>query len=98
MRTIYAYADAYSSRKNSAYWTKYSFPFWWTDLVYVLAAISSMPVSRGDPGIRKALMYIRDDQCPEGTWKFPLLKDKSLASLARWLNFSLCRALKRCKD
>jgi hypothetical protein len=22
--------DAYSSRKSDAYWTKYSFPFWWT--------------------------------------------------------------------
>jgi hypothetical protein len=88
-------ADAYSSRKSASYWTKYSFPFWWTDLISVLDALSSMPVSRAEAGIRKALAYFRDDQLPEGTWKFPLLKDKSLPSLPGWLDFSLCRLLKR---
>ncbi len=87
--------DAYLSRQAAAYWTKYSYPFWWTDLISVIDALSKMPLTRAEPGIRKALAYFRDDQLPEGTWKFPLLKDRSFAGLPGWLDISLCRALRR---
>ncbi len=93
--TRFFHADEYTSRKSAAFWTKYSFPFWWTDLISVLDALSLMPISRTDASVHRALTYFRDDQLPEGTWKFPLLKDKSLADLPGWLDFSLCRVLAR---
>ncbi|MBN2154258.1 MAG: terpene cyclase/mutase family protein, partial [Candidatus Lokiarchaeota archaeon] len=48
--------DSYSSRRGAGYWTKYSFPFWWTDLISVLDALSKMPIPRAEPGVQKALV------------------------------------------
>ena len=87
--------DAYTSRQAPSYWTKYTFPFWWTDLISVLDALSMMGISRDTPGIKKVLSYFHDDQQPEGTWIFTLLKNKSLPDLNGWLNLALCRSLKR---
>ncbi|HME55268.1 MAG TPA: prenyltransferase/squalene oxidase repeat-containing protein [Candidatus Lokiarchaeia archaeon] len=87
--------DAYSSRQAPSYWTKYTFPYWWTDLISVLDALSLMGLSKDMPGINKALAYFHDDQQPEGTWIFSLSKNKSLPDLNGWLTFMLCRIIKR---
>jgi hypothetical protein len=87
--------DAYTSRQSPSFWTKYTFPFWWTDLISVLDALSMMSLSKDIPGIKKALAYFREDQQPEGTWIFSLLKNKSLPELNGWLNVALCRIIKR---
>jgi hypothetical protein len=87
--------DVYTSRKDASYWTKYSFPFWWTDLISSLDALSRMGFSMANPGIRKALNHFRDDQQPEGTWIFSVLKNKSMPDLDAWLNYTLCKILKR---
>nr|MDO8112202.1 hypothetical protein [Candidatus Sigynarchaeota archaeon] len=87
--------DIYSSRKAASYWTKYMFPFWWTDLISVLDALSKMSFSKDLPSIHKALDYFRNDQQPGGYWIYSILKNKSAPDLAGWITWALCKVVKR---
>ena len=88
-------ADKYSFRKTAAYWTKYSFPFWWSDLISVLDALALMGFSKDHPRINHALNYFKTEQQPTGTWKYYILKNQSQSDLSGWLSFVLCRVIKR---
>jgi hypothetical protein len=87
--------DKYSARKDASYWTAFSFPFWWTDLISVLDALALMGFSKNDSRIGRALNYFRKEQQATGSWKFYVLKNKSLSDLPSWLSFVLCRMIKR---
>ena len=87
-------ADKYSFRKEAACWTKFSFPFWWMDLISVLDALALMGFSINHPQISRALNYFKTEQQANGSWKFYILKNKSLPDLPSWISFILCRASK----
>ena len=88
-------ADKYSSRQAVTYWTKYSFPFWWFDLISVLDALALMGFPKDHPRINRALNYFKTEQHPSGIWKFYILKNQSQSDLNSWLSYVLCRAIKR---
>ena len=90
--------DKYTFRKNASYWKKYSFPFWWADLISVLDALSLMKLPKENRGIARALDYFKAEQLANGMWSLDILKNKSLPDLQLWLNFVLCRFIKRFFD
>ena len=87
--------DVYSSRQKADYWTKYSFPFWWTDLICVLDSLSKMEFSINNPGINNALKYYKKQQMEDGTWDFYAFKGKTHANQDSWLSFTLIKTIKR---
>lgn len=87
--------DQYSARSAKEYWTKYSYPFWWTDLISVLDTLSIMDYSNENPDISRALDYFRQTQNKEGSWDFYILKGKSFPNLHWWLHYHLCLIFKR---
>ncbi len=95
LTTRFFQPDVYSARQAKTYWIKYSIPFWWTDLISTLDALSLMQFSRDNPGIRRALDYFIQSQLPSGTWDFYKLKGKGFPDLQAWLTLYLCRILKR---
>ncbi len=87
--------DKYSSRQSASYWTKYTFPYWWADLVGVLDALSLMDILNNTPGIVRAFNYYKQQQRPDGTWRFSKLATKKISEVDLWLAFTLCRIFKR---
>lgn len=87
--------DIYSSRQSASYWTKYTFPYWWADLIGILDAISLMPISLNTPGLSHAINYYKQHQKPDGTWNFSKLATKKISDVDYWLVFTLCRIFKR---
>ncbi|MCP4762083.1 MAG: hypothetical protein GY870_09890 [archaeon] len=87
--------DKYSMRQHADQWTKFSFPFWWTDLISVLDALSLMGYSIENTGIRRAVDYFKRKQLSDGSWCFSILKSKSHPNLDAWITLVLCRILKR---
>jgi len=86
--------DKYADRRGVEYWTKTSFPFWWTDIVSSLDSLSHLGFTPSHPQIKLALETLRDKQSESGMWDLKLLKGKD-QNLSLWINLAICRIFKR---
>ncbi|MHA1190852.1 MAG: prenyltransferase/squalene oxidase repeat-containing protein [Promethearchaeota archaeon] len=86
--------DKYSDRRGIEYWTKVSFPYWWTDIVSSLDSLSFLGFTNTHPQIKLALETLRDKQSESGMWDLKLLKTKD-KNLSLWINLAICRIFSR---
>ena len=86
--------DKYADRRGVEYWTKVSFPFWWTDIVSSLDSLSYLGFTTSHPQIKLAVETLRDKQSESGMWDLKLLKTKD-KNLSLWINLAICRIFKR---
>ncbi|OLS14085.1 MAG: Uncharacterized protein RBG13Loki_2263 [Promethearchaeota archaeon CR_4] len=87
--------DKYTSRRHQNYWTKYTFPFWWNDLIGCLDALSVMGYPLNTPGIQGALHYFRRTQLQNGSWEIDKLAGKTIPDISLWFDFIITRIFKR---
>ena len=94
LKSRFFQSDTYPDRKAPSFWTKFSFPFWFTDLISALDSLSLLEFSADDPQIKKALEWLASRQQENGKWNLSLLraKDKELGS---WIGLAICRVFKR---
>jgi hypothetical protein len=94
-------SDKYNDRKAPRYWTKFEFPFWWTNILTALDTLSLVGYPRQDEDIQKALRWLVDNQQPNGLWKtsYEQAKHKEPTAKEReamlWVSLAVCRVLKR---
>ena len=86
--------DAYPDRGTPDYWTRVSFPFWFTDIVSALDSLSLLGFTAEDPRIGVALSELGKRQLDDGLFDLKLLKTKDKA-LKFWICLAICRAFKR---
>ncbi|MBY9004359.1 MAG: terpene cyclase/mutase family protein [Candidatus Lokiarchaeota archaeon] len=87
-------SDKYSDRRVVDYWTKVSFPFWWTDIVSSLDSLSLLGFTKSHQQIKLALEILIDKQSESGMWDLKLLKTKD-KNLSLWINLAICRIFSR---
>ena len=88
-------ADSYTDRKAPEYWTRFSFPFWFTDLLSTLDSLSKLGLSVDHPQIREGVDWFINSQRKDGLWKLKLVRGAGDLSQNLWVNFVVCRTLKR---
>jgi hypothetical protein len=88
-------ADRYTDRKAPEFWTRFSFPFWFTDLLSALDSLSKLGVSVDHPQIREGVDWFINNQKKDGLWKLKLVRGASDKSQNLWVNLVVCRTLKR---
>jgi hypothetical protein len=86
--------DAYPDRQSADFWLKFSYPFWFTDLLSALDSLSLMGFTVDNPQILKALEWFITWQQENGTWKLMLLRNKE-KDLSLWISLAICRVFKR---
>jgi hypothetical protein len=89
--------DAYIDRGSTEFWTKFSFPFWFTDLLSSLDSLSVMDFKINDPQIEKALDWLIKAQSANGLWNVHLVRGKD-KDLYLWIALAICRVTKRFCD
>ncbi len=87
--------DHYPDRAAPEYWLRFSFPFWFTDLISVLNSLSLLGFSKREPPIQKALQWFVTNQQQNGLWQLKILKGQNRDILQFWLALSICRIFKR---
>ncbi len=88
-------ADTYPDRKSPDFWLKFTYPFWFTDLISAMDSLSQLGFSKGEPQIEKAIAWLLSRQTEAGLWKLTTLKNKSLYNTELWLSLAICRIVKR---
>jgi len=86
--------DAYPDRQATSFWTGFSYPFWFTDLLSALDSLSVIGFSRENQQIKQALEWFIDTQRKDGGWKLHLLRGRD-KDLPLWIGLAICRVFKR---
>ncbi len=88
-------ADSYPDRHEPSYWTTFSFPFWFTDLLSALDSLSLLCFTGDDSRITKALEWFITHQGEDGLWKLSLLRMKREPDHNAWISLAICKMIKR---
>ena len=91
-------ADNYTDRRAPEYWTRITFPFWFTDILSVLDTLSKLGFSRNHPNIRAAINWFVKEQKRDGSWSLYLLKGGGDKNYSLWVALVICRMLMRFVD
>lgn len=87
--------DHYPDRAGTEYWLRFTFPFWFTDLISALDTLSLLGFSSQEPQIKKALQWFVENQQETGFWRFKILKGRNKDILELWLALAVCRIFRR---
>jgi len=92
--------DSYTSYQAASYWTRFQYPFWWSNLLTALDSLSLMGYSKDDADIKSGLDWFIKNQQPDGLWPLDASKKqlKTTPKSAKeqlWVALGICRMLKR---
>jgi len=88
-------ADNYTDRRTPEYWTKITFPFWFTDILSTLDTLSRLGLPADHPNIKQAIDWIAEQQKKDGSWSFHLLRGGGEKYYDQWIALVICRMLLR---
>ncbi|HEV2225271.1 MAG TPA: hypothetical protein VGR56_00540 [Nitrososphaerales archaeon] len=88
-------ADKYPDRRTSNFWTSFSYPFWFTDLISSLDSISLLGLSANSPKIHGALRWFVARQKKDGQWKLRLRAMAREEEPNAWISLAVSRIFKR---
>jgi hypothetical protein len=87
--------DKYSDRRGREYWTKFTYPFGFTDLLTALDSFGRMGFAADDPEIARVIYWFRKRQKSDGSFDLVMRRGISDKRLPYWLGLAVCRALRR---
>jgi len=87
--------DAYSDRADPSFWTRFSYPFWFTDLISATDSLTRIGYDPSDPALRAATQWLVDRQQPNGLWELKALKNRREFRTQLWLSLAAARVLGR---
>jgi squalene cyclase len=87
--------DKYADRSAVSFWTGFSYPYWFTDLLTSIDSLSKIGFSRDEPEIETALNWFINHQSNDGTWvKLKLLRGQDKQQYL-WITLQISRVFKR---
>ena len=88
-------ADNYTDRKAPDYWTRITFPFWFTDILSTLDSLSKLGFSSNQPNINEGIEWFVKQQKKDGSWSLHMLKGGGDTNYKYWISLVICRMLDR---
>jgi hypothetical protein len=86
--------DKYVDRAGVEFWTHFTYPYQWTDILNVLDTLSRLGI-KDHPKIKKALEWFKQHQKPNGLWNFHRVMGTKDSDSDMWINLQIARVLKR---
>ncbi|MGE5109120.1 MAG: hypothetical protein ACM3H8_16400 [Sphingobacteriales bacterium] len=90
--------DNYTDRAGKEYWLRFTFPFWFTDLISALDTLSFLGFSDQEPEMEKALQWFVTHQEKNGMWDLRITKGQNKDVTQAWLCLAICRIFKRLHE
>jgi hypothetical protein len=95
LKSRFFLADKYNDRKEPAYWLKFQYPFWWTNLLTGLDSLSRMGFKADDPDVRRGLDWFAANQGPDGLWEHGYGAGRGALAARLWVGLAVCRVFRR---
>lgn len=86
-------SDKYDDRRSASYWEEISFPYWATDILSSLDALSLIGFTAEQKSIKKALNWLLEKKNAKGYWEAGDKKASKEDHL--WVTLSVLRVLKK---
>jgi hypothetical protein len=86
--------DKYNDRRGKQYWTKFQYPFWWTNLLTAVDSLTLIGFDRNDIDVQKGIAWFIENQENDGLWDSGYGKGKGEAHRL-WVGLAVCRVIKR---
>jgi hypothetical protein len=86
--------DKYKDRKARAYWLKFQYPFWWSNLLTALDTLSKLGFTIEDPDIARGLDWFLTHQEEDGLWPTGYGSGKKAEANRHWVGLAICRVVK----
>ena len=87
--------DYYPDRAAPEYWLRFSYPFWFTDLISAMDSLSLLGFSKEESQIEETLKWFVKHQQKDGLWELKILKGQNKDVLQLWLSLAIGRIFKR---
>ncbi len=87
--------DKYPDRRAPEYWTKFTYPLQFTDLLTSLDSLGKMGFASDDPEVALAIDWFAKQQKKDGSFELVMRRGIGDKRLAYWIGLALCRALRR---
>jgi hypothetical protein len=87
--------DVYPDRRAATFWTRFGYPFWFTDLLSALDSLSRLGLSPDAPPIQRGLRWFITHQHRSGLWKLRVTRGRRESDHDAWLTLAMCRVFKR---
>ncbi|HEV2139364.1 MAG TPA: prenyltransferase/squalene oxidase repeat-containing protein [Nitrososphaerales archaeon] len=88
-------ADKYPDRRTSNFWTSFSYPFWFTDLISSLDSLSLLGLSANRPRIQESLRWFVARQKKDGRWELRLRAMAREEEPSAWISLAISRIFKQ---
>ncbi len=87
--------DTYPDRGAPSYWTGFTFPFWFTDLLSALDTLTLLGFGLADGRISEGVDWLREHQGEDGLWRLRTLNSGGDRHVYLWISLAVCRVLRR---
>jgi Squalene-hopene cyclase C-terminal domain/Prenyltransferase and squalene oxidase repeat len=87
--------DNYPDRSSPGYWLRFTYPFWFTDLISATDSLSKLGFKKEEPEIAEAIQWFIAHQHNSGLWKLKTLKNQKKYHTDLWISLAICRILRR---
>jgi len=87
--------DNYPDRSSPDYWLRFTYPFWFTDLISATDSLSKLGFKKEEPEIAEAIQWFIAHQHNSGLWKLKTLKNQMKYHTDLWISLAICRILRR---
>ncbi len=89
------HADRYPDRRAPSFWTSFSYPFWFTDLLSSLDSLSRLGFRPDEADVKSGLDWFRQSQRQDGRW---VLRIRAMARELEphsWITLAVSRVFER---
>lgn len=87
--------DKYPDKRDKSHWTKFTFPFWFNDLISAMTALGNLKFSRSEPKIQESLNWFIEQQENDGSWNVKILRAGGDKEIKHWMSLNICRIFKK---
>jgi hypothetical protein len=86
--------DKYSDRRGVEYWTKFTYPYHWTDILSTIDTLTLLGI-KNHPGINEIKRWFKEHQQENGTYDISVMAGAKYRDVKYWITLQYLKVLKR---
>jgi hypothetical protein len=86
--------DKYSDRRGVEYWTKFTYPYHWTDILSTIDTLTLLGITR-HPKINVIKQWFTKQQHEDGTYNVKVMAGAKYKDIKYWITLQYLKVLKR---